>query len=73
MTAMTRAIDDIVSDFAEVQGTEREKLAWLRERLAALLEELAVEIERRLVEEPTFVGKLVNNALNEAAGIVRSR
>ena len=32
---MTKAIDDIVSGFSEIRGTESEKLDWLRERLAA--------------------------------------
>jgi len=36
-----QAIDDIVTGFLEAQGTEGEKLDWLRARLAAFLDELA--------------------------------
>jgi hypothetical protein len=40
-------------------------------RLTAFSEELAGEIESHIVEEPTEVGKQYNNALREAAEIVR--
>jgi hypothetical protein len=65
------SIDDILTGFSEVHGTESEKLAWLRGRLMAFSEELAAEIELKIVQEPTFAGKQYNNALIEAAAIIR--
>ena len=72
MEVMTATIDDIIRDFSEAHGTESEKLVWLRDRLTMFSEELAAEIERKLFEQPTFVGRQYNNALKEAAAIVRS-
>jgi hypothetical protein len=37
----------------------------------AFSEELAAEIELKIVQEPTFAGKQYNNALIEAAAIIR--
>jgi len=68
---MTQSIGDILRDFSEVQGTASEKLGWLRGRLHAFSEELAAEIEGRVIEDPTFVGRQYNAALQEAAAIVR--
>ncbi|SDR59210.1 hypothetical protein SAMN05444161_6790 [Rhizobiales bacterium GAS191] len=68
---MATPIDDILSAFSQVHGTESEKLEWLRQRLATFSEELAADIEGKLVEEPTFVGVQYNKALKEAAAIAR--
>jgi hypothetical protein len=68
---MSSAIDDILKAFSELGGSEAEKLEWLRQRLKGFSEELALEIESRLVEEPTFVGQHYNNALRQAAAIIR--
>jgi hypothetical protein len=71
LEVMTTTIHDILRDFSEVHGTESDKLVWLHERLTIFSEELAAEIERKGIEQPTFVGRQYNNALKEAAAIVR--
>jgi hypothetical protein len=69
---MAVSIDQILRDFSELRATEAQKEAWLRLRLISFTEELANEIEGRIVEEPTYVGIHFNNALKEAAAIVRA-
>jgi hypothetical protein len=69
---MAASIDQILREFSELRTTEAQKEAWLRQRLISFTEELAKEIEGRIVEEPTYVGIHFNNALKEAAAIVRA-
>ena len=68
---MTSAIDDILKAFSKLDGSEAEKLEWLRQRLERFSEELAQQIEGKLVGEPTFIGQHYNKALKEAAAIIR--
>jgi hypothetical protein len=42
---MPTPVDDIVSAFSQVHGTESEKLEWLRQCLATFSEGLAADIE----------------------------
>jgi hypothetical protein len=68
---MTSAIDDILRAFSELGGSQAEKLEWLHQRLERFSEELAQQIEGKLVGEPTFIGRHYNEALKEAAAIIR--
>jgi hypothetical protein len=68
---MTASIDQILREFSDIRGTEAQKTEWLRLRLVSFTEELAAEIESRTVENPTFLGKQFNSALEEAVAIVR--